>query len=133
MQVQVDLKVVASTVEERWTHEVVDAFIEEAVGLTGLSTIAQRAIIDLPDVIVFFQLIAESHISGHLNRHHGLGWVDIFSCKPLDAREVGSIVQRHLTGPDDGLRVRVLGRGILPEGGPDGAHDQGARAQGQAD
>lgn len=129
MQVLVDLKVSEQTVNERWTLAAVNAFIEDAVGRTGLNQIGERAVEQLPGQLSFMQMIAESHISGHLMYDYRLGWIDVFSCKPLAAIEIGRAIQRHLIGPGDGLRVRVLGRGVLPEGGTDGVHDQGARAQ----
>ena len=133
MHVTEDHKVSAETVRERWKRAAVDIFIDEAIGQSGLGPIAQRSVVDLPDRLLFFQMIAESHISGHLMREYGWGWIDVFSCKPVNALEVGRAVQRHFTSPGDGLRVRVLGRGILPEGEPDGAHDPGTSPQVQED
>ncbi len=132
MQVTIDIQVSPETVKEQWTAEVANTFIEEAVAESGLTPFAHRAVEDLPDRLIFFQMIAESHVSGHLMREHGLGWIDVFSCKPVNALAIGKIAQRHFTRSGDGVRVRVLGRGLLPQGGTDGAHDSGANPQGQA-
>lgn len=129
MQVTVDLRVGARTVKRRWTADAANAFVDDAMRVAGLTPIAPRALVNLPDRLIFFQLMAESHVSGHLMREYRLGWVDVFSCLPLDPAEVRKAIRRHLAGPRDSLKVRVLGRAMLPEGGTDGAHDSGARAQ----
>jgi S-adenosylmethionine/arginine decarboxylase-like enzyme len=113
VHVTVDIEARPRTARKRWTAQAANAFIDRAIAITGLRAIAERQVAERGDVLMFYQLIAESHISGHLDRRHGRGWVDVFSCRPLEARLVQAAASKYL-GADGTISLRCLDRGVLP-------------------
>jgi len=115
MHVLLDLKVGPVKARRCWTPEASNAFIDRAVQITGLDPFGERTVCYHGQVLMFCQLIAESHIAGHLDRQHGLGWVDVFSCADVDSELVAAAVQLHLlVGTGGRMKVQVLERGMSP-------------------
>jgi len=116
MHVLVDIKTRRVAARRDWTPRAANAFVDRAVEITGLSPFGERQVIEHDDLVIFCQLIAESHIIGHLDRHRGRAWVDVFSCRDVDADLVEAAVLQYLVPPSAASTstVRVLDRGILP-------------------
>lgn len=112
MHVQVDITGEPAFAHQRWTDEAANAFIDRAIAVTGLQPFGIRQVGRHAGVLMFIQLIAQSHISGHLDAAHGAGWVDVFSCRSLDVAQVVAAVRQHLL-LNDAARIRVLERGPL--------------------
>lgn len=116
MHVTVDLRGEPEVATERWSPDAANRFVDRALEITGLQAIAERQIVSAPGAVLFFQLIAESHICGHLA--HGRGWafIDVFSCRPIDSVQVLKAAV-DLFGVGGPVKLRVFeDRGILPEG-----------------
>jgi hypothetical protein len=115
MHVLVDIKVAPPKARRHWTPSAANAFVDRAIEITGLKPFGERQVVERGDILTFFQFIAESHIAGHLDRHYGLGWVDVFSCKPVDTGPLMIALGQHLVRPADGhVEVHTLDRGLLP-------------------
>ncbi len=121
MQVCVDLATRPESARRLWTEVRLRAFLNSAVAVTELTPFGPRIVkhntAGGADLLIGFQMIAESHIAVHLDRLRGLGWVDVFSCRAVDDACVIKLVACTLL-PEGGVsETRCLDRGILPEGG----------------
>lgn len=115
MHLAATLNVAHTTVPEKWTAEGVHKFLDQAVAATKLTPFGERQLVDQPERVIFCQLIAESHIAGHLERGHAIGWLDVFSCKDINVGLVIEAVREHLSLPGDHWTVTMLDRGKLPQ------------------
>jgi len=75
----------------------VKTFLKEAVAATGLHAISGYAVHQWHDKVVGFVVIAESHVSVHLEGN-GTGWIDVFSCRPVDTRAMSDLASVVLGG-----------------------------------
>jgi S-adenosylmethionine/arginine decarboxylase-like enzyme len=118
MHVLVDFAAKPEEAQERWTTDSVHRFLTGAVEVTGLTAFGPEVVRDAGNLLVGFQMIAESHISAHLDRASGRGWADVFSCREVSAGKISAVVDEvFLAGGSDGmLSVEILDRGNLPAG-----------------
>lgn len=72
-------------------------------------------------LLMAMTLIAESHISFHLDRETGRAWADVFTCKEMPDGIAGLIIER-LNLSD--ARLHRLERGDLPGGGVKSSESQ---------
>lgn len=91
-------------------------FARQAVQAVGMTLIGGPWVEEDGDACYGLALLAESHISIHLNRTSGAFHVDIFSCKPFDNCVLLSVISRWLDIRE--LQMRILDRGNLYIGPP---------------
>ena len=117
MHVLVDFVIPPEQAPKAWTWQSVDRFLEEAAKATGLTRVGDATIRECGDILVGFQIIAESHVSVHLDRGSGRGWADVFSCRSVDKGKVAKVVDDTLMVDGGMMTVGTLPRGNLGEGG----------------
>jgi S-adenosylmethionine/arginine decarboxylase-like enzyme len=114
MHLLVDLRAADETVVAKWTAGRTRAFIRKAVALTGLHAFGPLSLNETPQALVAIQMIAESHISVHLRKDKRRGFVDVFSCKTFEARDVIEAIKAAFCGRDDKAWPTIMDRGMLP-------------------
>jgi len=117
MHVVVNFAIPPEQAPKVWTWQSVDRFLEEAVKITGLTRVGDPVVKECGDLLIGFQIIAESHVSVHLDRGSGRGWADVFSCGEVDEAKVAKVVDATLMVPGGMLTIGTLPRGNLEEGG----------------
>jgi S-adenosylmethionine/arginine decarboxylase-like enzyme len=81
-----------------WTPDTVRQYLDEAVKATGLTRFGPEVVEENGPILMGFQMIAESHVSVHVDRAAGRGWADVFSCKAVSAGQVSFAVDRTFGG-----------------------------------
>lgn len=95
-----------------WSAAKLLRLMRALVRLTGLTPIVGPSTLEAnPQLIVGFCVIAESHVSAHLDKSTGNVWIDVFSCRPFPYTGVEALVRRRLRL--DRLRVRFPERGAV--------------------
>jgi len=98
MHVAVDFARKPEEAQELWTVDTVRAYLAMAVKATGLTRFGPEVVEENGTILMGFQMIAESHVSVHVNRTAGRGWADVFSCKDVSAGQVAFAVDRTFGG-----------------------------------
>lgn len=111
MQVIIDFAVAPEKARKTWSVDHVKQFLRSAVEVTGLTPLGPEVVREAGDLLMGIQMIAESHISLHLNRAVGLGWADVFSCRDVNANEVSKVIDDIFEAEQS---VGELDRGKLP-------------------
>jgi S-adenosylmethionine/arginine decarboxylase-like enzyme len=110
MHVLVDFAVDPKRARE-WTLEDVRRFLRSAVEVTDLTPLGPEVALEAGDLLMGFQMIAESHVSIHLDRGKGSGHADVFSCGDVSAGKVSKVVDELFEAHQS---TEVLERGKLP-------------------
>ncbi len=79
-----------------WTVGDLRALLDELVRLTGLSVVSGPHIVRQPQWLVGMVVIAESHVSAHLDNEWGQAFVDVFSCRPFDYVKLPAVIAQRL-------------------------------------
>lgn len=99
MHVVVDFRFSPEEARSLWTREAVRRYLAGTVDATGLTRFGPEVVEENGEILVGFQMIAESHVSIHLDRGTGCGWADVFSCGPVSAGKVSLVIDETLGGP----------------------------------
>lgn len=67
-----------------WTPALVYDFLGEAVRMARMTLIAGPWTATLNEAVCGIALLAESHVTVHLNRESGGAHIDLFSCREFD-------------------------------------------------
>jgi len=111
MHVTVDFAVSPERARSEWTLDCVRQFLRSAVEVTGLMPFGPEVVREAGYLLMGIQMIAESHVSLHLDRARGRGWADVFSCGDVSAGKVGKLIDDLFEAQQSTL---VLERGQLP-------------------
>jgi S-adenosylmethionine/arginine decarboxylase-like enzyme len=98
MHVAVDFARKPEEAQELWTPDTVRRYLAEAVKATGLTRFGPEVVLENGPVLMGFQMVAESHVSVHVDRMAGRGWADVFSCKDFRASQVAIAVDLTFGG-----------------------------------
>lgn len=79
-----------------WTLGDLCSLLEELVSLTGLTVVSGPHLQRHGQWLIGMTIIAESHVSAHLDCEWGQAYVDVFSCRPFDYVKVPHVVARRL-------------------------------------
>ncbi len=83
MHILIDFGRKPEEARDLWTPDTVKRYLEEAVTATGLTRFGPEVALENGDLLLGFQMVAESHVSVHADRRSGRGWADVFSCKDV--------------------------------------------------
>ena len=98
MHILIDFARKPEEAQELWTVDTVRCYLAEAIKVTGLSCFGPEVVEENGGVLMGFQMIAESHVSVHVDRATGQGWADVFSCKDVNAGQVAFAVDVSFGG-----------------------------------
>ena len=93
-----------------WTSTSLKALSDDIVSLCGMQKFFGPESYEHGSLLLCFTLIAESHISLHLDRESGEVWADVFTCKAMNP-EVESLLLERLGIQEP--RIFHLDRGQL--------------------
>jgi len=111
MHVLVDFTISPERARVEWTLNCIRQFLRSAVEVTGLIPFGPEIVREADHLLMGIQMIAESHISLHLDRAKGCGWADVFSCREVSAGKVSKLIDDLFEAEQF---VEVLKRGQLP-------------------
>lgn len=116
MFLALDFLATPAVAAERWTLGRAQAFITEAVKLSGLTAINQIGG-DYDGDIKLMQLIAESHIAVHLTKSapEPYGAIHVFSCRDFDQEQMAHLAADFFVEAGGKVRCYTLPRGHLPQ------------------
>lgn len=79
-----------------WTVGDLRELLDELVAVTGLTPVSGPHLFRHHSWLIGMTVIAESHISAHLDCEWGQAYVDVFSCREFDYTTVPGLVARRL-------------------------------------
>ena len=101
------------TLTEKWSMHGVYQFCRESVDLAQTTLISGPHVMADKGQLYGIAILAESHVSVHLDKRSLVAHLDLFSCNPFDFNAWVELAQRHFSLVAS-IRNTQLDRGLLP-------------------